>query len=246
MFEAGTVYISKKVDVYELLDSDDFETLERLVEEEKAQQYKSEDFRPDFASDLRYDLDTLRQIGALWKEIDDDPKLETFTSKLATDATLKNRKLVIFTESRETGEYLFDHLNRQYPGEVLFFSSRGGQIDDGNLSHSPARDLIRAAFDPSHKELNEKIRLLIATDVLSEGINLHRANIIINYDLPWNPTRVLQRVGRINRLGRTRTRIWGWKPTSPIKSRCFTIFWVKTPSISQMVRKSAAGNSLIH
>jgi len=201
MFEAGTVYISKKVDVYELLDSDDFETLERLVEEEKAQQYKSEDFRPDFAGDLRHDLDTLRKIQALWKEIEDDPKLKTFTSKLATDATLKNRKLVIFTESRETGEYLFDHLNRQYPGEVLFFSSRGGQIDDGNLRHSPARELIRSAFDPSHKEPNEKIRLLIATDVLSEGINLHRANIIINYDLPWNPTRVLQRVGRINRLG---------------------------------------------
>ncbi len=201
MFETGTVYISKKVDVYELLDSDDFETLERLVEEEKAQKYQSGDFRPDFAGDLRHDLDTLRKIQALWEKIEDDPKLETFTSILASDITLKNGKLVVFTESRETGEYLFDHLNRRYPGEVLFFSSRGGQINDGNLGHSPARELIRAAFDPGHKESNDKIRLLIATDVLSEGINLHRANIIINYDLPWNPTRVLQRVGRINRLG---------------------------------------------
>lgn len=201
MLEAGTVYISKKIDVYELLDSDDLETLERHVEEEKAHKYSSKDFRPDFIDDLKFDLDILRQVKALWKKVDEDPKLETFTNMLATDSALKNRKLIIFTESRETGEYLFGHLNRQYPGEVLFFSSRGGRIDDGNLSHSTARDLIKSAFDPGHKGANGKIRLLIATDVLSEGINLHQANIIINYDLPWNPTRVLQRVGRINRLG---------------------------------------------
>ena len=42
---------------------------------------------------------------------------------------------------------------------------------------------------------------MIATDVLAEGIDLHRSNVIVNYDLPWNPTRVLQRAGRVNRLG---------------------------------------------
>ncbi len=201
MFEAGCVYISKKVDVYELLDSDDVETMERLVEEEKVHQYSSEDFRCEFLDDLGYDLNTLRKVEALWKEVEDDPKLATFTNKLTTDGTMKRRKIVVFTESRETGEYLFDQLNRHYPGEVLFYSSHGGQFGDDILAHAPARELIKAAFDPSHKESNEKPRLLIATDVLSEGINLHRANIIINYDLPWNPTRVLQRMGRINRLG---------------------------------------------
>src|SRR5690606_17303438 len=47
----------------------------------------------------------------------------------------------------------------------------------------------------------DDVRILITTDVLAEGINLHRSNVVINYDLPWNPTRVLQRVGRVNRVG---------------------------------------------
>ncbi len=201
MFEAGTVYISRKTNVYELLDSDDLAALEKLVEEGKAQKYPSEDFQPDFASDLRQDLALLRQIQQLWKGVRADPKLERFSQVLATDPTLQGRKLILFTESQETATYLFDHLRRQYPGEVLGFSSRGGQTDEGNLSPAAAREQIRAAFDPSHRAPDEKIRILITTDVLSEGINLHRANLIINYDLPWNPTRVLQRVGRINRLG---------------------------------------------
>lgn len=51
------------------------------------------------------------------------------------------------------------------------------------------------------KKDNDKYDLLITTDVLAEGINLHRANVLVNYDLPWNPTRIMQRVGRINRVG---------------------------------------------
>ena len=63
-------------------------------------------------------------------------------------------------------------------------------------------------FDPNNKNQQNDIRILITTDILAEGINLHRANILINYDLPWNPTRVLQRAGRINRLGTTHTNIY--------------------------------------
>lgn len=64
-----------------------------------------------------------------------------------------------------------------------------------------ARDLIRENFDPNYKQQSEIIRILISTDILSEGINLHRSNMVINYDLPWNPARVMQRVGRVNRVG---------------------------------------------
>jgi superfamily II DNA/RNA helicase len=64
-----------------------------------------------------------------------------------------------------------------------------------------ARGLIKESFDPNYHTQNDKIRILISTDVLAEGINLHQSNTVINYDLPWNPTKVLQRVGRVNRVG---------------------------------------------
>ncbi len=202
MYDGGTVYISKNVDVYELLDNDDIDVLEKYVEEEKAAKYASEDFRGDFNNDLHHDLELLRQVEALWKHANEDPRLDALSKQLKTDPALKKR-LIIFTESKETGDYLFEEIDRQYPGRVMFFSSQGGRVGNPAVTHNPAlaRDLLKAAFDPNQKECDEKLRILITTDVLSEGINLHRGNVLINYDLPWNPTRVLQRAGRINRLG---------------------------------------------
>lgn len=204
MYDGGTVYISKDVNVYDMLNNDDTDVLETYVEEEKAAKYASEDFRGDFITDLQHDLELLRQVETVWKRVDQDPKLDAFRRQLKTDDALKDR-LVIFTESKETGGYLFEQLNRQYPGRVMFFSSQGGRTGNPAVIHNPAlaRDLIKAAFDPNQKECDENLRILITTDVLSEGINLHRGNVLINYDLPWNPTRVLQRAGRINRLGTT-------------------------------------------
>lgn len=203
MFDQGTVYISKDIDVYELLDNDDFDTLEDLIGSEKAHKFASEDFREEFPDDLRHDLDTLRQIEALWDKVDEDPKVDSFVRQLEQNHKLKERRLVIFTESKETGDYLFEQVNREYPGKVLFVSSQGGRFGDPAVTHNPAlaRDLIKRNFDPNQKESSDELRILITTDVLSEGINLHRGNVLINYDLPWNPTRVLQRAGRINRLG---------------------------------------------
>jgi len=203
MYDGGTVYISKDVDVYDLLDNDDVDALERYVEEEKAQKYPAEDFRADFITDLRHDLQLLSQIESLWQGVDQDPKLDAFSTRISKDPVLKNRRLVVFTESKETGEYLFEQINQDCPGRVMFFSSQGGRAGSPAVTHNPtlARELIKTAFDPNQKESDDKLRILITTDVLSEGVNLHRGNVLINYDLPWNPTRVLQRAGRVNRLG---------------------------------------------
>lgn len=62
------------------------------------------------------------------------------------------------------------------------------------------RDIIIDNFDAKVKKPKDDYRILITTEVLSEGVNLHRSNIVINYDIPWNPTRMMQRVGRINRV----------------------------------------------
>lgn len=201
MFEKGTVYISKKVDVYELLDSDDEETLLRLVEQDDVQKHESSKFTDDFEIKLESDLKLLKNIRALWRDDAADPKLEQFKKELKENPILKDKKLIVFTESKETGEYLYEKLGASLHGKVMFFSSSGGLYDGAGIDTARARDLITENFDPGHKKQTNDLRILISTDVLAEGVNLHRSNIVINYDLPWNPTRVLQRVGRVNRVG---------------------------------------------
>jgi superfamily II DNA or RNA helicase/HKD family nuclease len=203
MYNQGTVYISKKVNVYDLLDNDDLEKLERFVDEEKAQKYDSKDFRKDFLTDLQHDLETLKEIKKIWATIDDDPKLDQFIIDLKTNKNLIKGKLVVFTESKETGDYIFERIMDEFPNEVMFYSSKGGRHTDKKLTskHNISREIIKNNYDPNQKEKSDDIRILITTDILAEGINLHRSNSLINYDLPWNPTRVLQRVGRVNRLG---------------------------------------------
>lgn len=218
MLDSGAIYISKTVDVYELLDNDDVDTLEDLVADKRAQKYSSIDFSDRFRDELVQDLDLLRQLKSLWDTVNKDPKLDQFLSLLRTHAILSNSKLVVFTESKETGDYLFKALNAMYPGEVLFYSSRGGLFGTEVQTHNNAvsREMIRANFDPNEKEHEDTIRILITTDILAEGINLHRSNTLVNYDLPWNPTRLLQRAGRVNRLGseHDKVHIFNFFPTT--------------------------------
>ncbi|MDP8238628.1 MAG: helicase-related protein [Candidatus Hatepunaea meridiana] len=201
MLDTGTVLISKKVNVYDLLEEDDVEKIQALVDAEDIKRYESDEFKPEFVTHLKSDLILLEEIRELWEEVDSDPKLETFIDELKTNEELVDKKLIIFTESKETGDYLHENLNAEFPDEVIFYSSGGGLFSDGSKSPSVARDRIMGNYDPTYKVQKDDARILISTDVLAEGINLHRSNIVINYDLPWNPTRVLQRVGRVNRIG---------------------------------------------
>jgi superfamily II DNA/RNA helicase len=104
---------------------------------------------------------------------------------------LRKNHLIIFTESKETANYLFKNINEEYPGKVLLFT---GDSDES------IRDKVIENFDARARYPKENYRILVSTEVLSEGVNLHRANVVINYDIPWNPTRMMQRVGRINRV----------------------------------------------
>ncbi|MGV3611695.1 MAG: helicase-related protein [Fluviicola sp.] len=197
------IYISKKIDVYDLLESDNIEKLEAFVEEEKAHKYDAKDFKKEFLDKLQFDLEILKEVKEMWRNVDSDPKLEQFVTELKVTKSLKGNKLVVFTESKETGDYLYESLIDHLPGEVMFYSSKGGRHSNRNYTsnHQVSREIITANFDPKRKEKLNDIRILITTDVLAEGINLHRSNVLVNYDLPWNPTRVLQRAGRVNRLG---------------------------------------------
>jgi superfamily II DNA or RNA helicase/HKD family nuclease len=192
-FGNGNVYVSKKYTnkVFELLENDDDEAIQRLVDEDKARRYDASDFSPKFKEDLENDLDALKEIAKLWQTIDRDPKLLTFTDILQKNDVLKKNKLIIFTESKETGEYLESKISKIFPKKVLSFSGSSG---------APTRDQVIANFDARAKFPRDDYRILVTTEVLSEGVNLHRSNVVINYDIPWNPTRLMQRAGRINRV----------------------------------------------
>ncbi len=201
MFAEGRVLISKTINVYDLIDEDNEEKIQRLIEEEKVQEYQSSDFTPEFEQALENDLNILKEIKKLWQPIDTDPKLDKFITELESGGNLNGKKILVFTESLETGEYLFGKLKENFGSQVLFFSSNGGLVEGERLVKSEARRKITNNYDPRAREPENDIQILISTDVLAEGVNLHRSYSIINYDLPWNPTRVLQRVGRVNRVG---------------------------------------------
>jgi superfamily II DNA/RNA helicase len=193
MYENGEVYISKKVDVYDLLDSGDDEKLMKLVESESIMYFKSDDFNEKFIKDLKWDLTKLRYLADMWKNITSNPKLEQFKVELQNNNKLKENKKIVFTESKETAEYLARELKELYKERVVAYTGSSSMI---------LKTVIEDSFNPKFKEKNnDQFDVLITTDVLAEGINLHRANALINYDLPWNPTRIMQRVGRINRVG---------------------------------------------
>jgi superfamily II DNA/RNA helicase len=195
-FRKGHVYISKKHinKVFDLLETDDQEGIERLLEAEKAQALDAKDFTPDFIRDLEADRQILRQVADLWTRIKRDPKWDAFRRMLRTESTLKTSKLIIFTESRETAEYLAGQVKDEVAKDVLLFT---GSSDEA------VRKEVIANFDARAFHPKNDYRILVATEVLSEGVNLHRSNIVINYDIPWNPTRLIQRVGRVNRVDTT-------------------------------------------
>lgn len=196
----GDVYISKKIDVYDLLDSGDDEKLLELVEGELIQHYPIGDFKEELIMSIKHDLNILRGLRNEWEEIIKDPKKEKFLYELSSNKNLKDKKLIIFTESKETAEYVGVYLGKQYPDEVIVYSGQGS---------NSVKQEIEANYNPNYiYEKKNNIKYLVTTDVLAEGINLHRSNVVINYDLPWNPTKVMQRVGRINRVGSKFVRIY--------------------------------------
>lgn len=192
-FEKGCVYLSKdhSAKLLEALEADDVETVERLLEEEKVERLDAADFTPDFLLDLRHDAEILREVQRLWAQVTRDPKWEAFRAVLTTQPRLQQGKLILFTESRETAEYLVERIAAEVEPRVIGYSAQAGEA---------AHRAVIANFDANAFQPSDDYRILVSTEVLAEGVNLHRANIVINYDIPWNPTRLIQRVGRVNRV----------------------------------------------
>lgn len=189
----GNVFVSKKYinKIFELLENDNLETIERMINEGKATQYNSSDFDSQFLKDLETDLKLLKEIDQMWQGINQDPKLDKFIEVLRKDKNLRKSKLLVFSESKETAFYLENALNPLFDNKVFAFSGESPESD---------RTKVIKNFDANERKPQDQYNILISTDVLSQGVNLHRSNVVINYDIPWNPTRMMQRVGRVQRV----------------------------------------------
>lgn len=200
-WEQGSVFIGKNIDVGELLELEDQSDFEKVLAQKSIERFTADEFNNAFAELLKSDLTGLRKIATIWEKIGEDPKYDAFFESLQNNKELKNQRLLVFTESRETAEYLYANLEKAIPGKAMLFSSKNGVHNGKIMSTTEARACIKNNFDPSADEPSSQFHILLTTDILAEGMNLHKAGRIINYDLPWNPTRVMQRLGRINRVG---------------------------------------------
>ena len=203
MWENDKIFIAPDMDINLLYAQGytDEEIEEKLNEKAETNPknavFNREHFKPEYIDMLRKDQQLLDDMWLEWECIsdNDDSKFARFEELLNNELFDVKRnpegKLVVFSESVDTVEYLQRRINRK---DVLVISSqnRGQQFKT-----------IRENFDANWKEKKNDYNIILTTDVLAEGVNLHRSNIIINYDTPWNSTRLMQRIGRVNRIGST-------------------------------------------
>lgn len=205
MYERDNVFIAPDLDITDLLNKGytdeeiEIEIFKIDDDKPKNKKFKQTDFKKGFIEGLKKDYDHLSILNEKWQAIEDhnDPKWNVFIDLFKTEYfdSTKNElgKLVIFTESADTLYYLTDRLKKETNYKVLSITSENRNKEFEN---------IRENFDANYEgNFKNDFDIILTTDVLAEGINLHRANVIVNYDTPWNPTKLIQRLGRINRIG---------------------------------------------
>lgn len=191
----------EQLDLGELPDQESFDDLitdEMLedVEELSPDEYKVGEILDETYLDLDQIVEFLDELRKLKPSNDD--KLRALLKLLKSDPVLKKHKVLIFTEYLATARYLKEQLEENGIVGV-------GEVDSGTKED---RGQIIQRFAPYYNESSsgelaaqglEETRILVSTDVLSEGLNLQDATRLINYDLHWNPVRLMQRIGRVDR-----------------------------------------------
>lgn len=203
MFQKNKVFIAPDLNINELIDkgltADEIEEMIIALNEENPKNniFKADDFEPEFLEGLEKDKRLLEQLSKEWNKVEEDPKINKFFEILEIDLLHKDKnptgQLIIFTESNDTANYLEEKL-REHTGK--------GVLKVSSANRNKIFEEIQANFDANYTgKRKDNIQILITTDVLAEGINLHRSNVLVNYDTPWNATKLMQRTGRINRIG---------------------------------------------
>lgn len=207
----------------------DWEELEELADEWEEDEDETtgrqrDPLSPFELAELRSEADDLREFLALARSIAKNSKGEVLLTALrkgfdrAEQYQLKEgadafqQKAVIFTESRRTQDYLYGILEgTEFAGQVMLFNgsntdARSKEIYDGWIEKHAGTDRISGSRTADKRAalveyFRDEAKILIATEAAAEGINLQFCNLVVNYDLPWNPQRIEQRIGRCHRYG---------------------------------------------
>lgn len=168
--------------------------------------YRAEDFSSEFISMLQNDKEVLERLNADWNKENEDPKFDEFKIRLETEFMNADinpaGKLVLFSESVDTLEYLSKRLTGELGREDVLMITASNRSRMGQT--------IKENFDANSVVKKNTYNIIITSDVLAEGVNLHRSNVIVNYDSPWNATRLMQRIGRVNRIGSVANNIYNY------------------------------------
>jgi superfamily II DNA or RNA helicase len=166
---------------------------------------------------VQHDVDVLSNIWQRVKDIkpDRDAKLARLKELLSKD--LKGKKVLVFSYYKDTARYLYRHLGHPENPAAVAFCKKLGEINVRRMdSGADTKERLRiiqgfapkANGKPDWVGTEREIDVLISTDVLSEGQNLQDCGYLVNYDLHWNPTRMVQRAGRIDRIGTEFETLW--------------------------------------
>ena len=211
MFEEDKVVIAPELNVKDLMMKD--MELDEIIEfaiskgyNESVFLFKADDFAPSFREMLENDVKLLKALNEDWAKENQDPKFDEFKAHLMPDFLDKDKnpeeKLVIFSESVDTLTYLYGRLTEELGrNDVLMVTAK---------NRNNMKERIKHNFDANDSTDSREYNIIITSDVLAEGVNLHRSNVIINYDSPWNATRLMQRIGRVNRIGSKAENIYNY------------------------------------
>lgn len=209
MIEHDAVYICPDIDVNKVfIDNDgDFEAFQNAMSNkmhgkpDNNRCFRASDFSASYLDALRFDHKLIKKLLERWNRNDYDPKFEKFKEsipalfdpKINNPSGVNTPRVVIFTEAIDTLNAIERALRNSGHRPLAITSENRDDMAQriaANFDANLAEDKRRDDFDA-----------IVTTEVLAEGVNLHRANVILNYDAPWNATRLMQRIGRVNRIG---------------------------------------------
>ncbi len=222
MIENNKIIIAPKINIAEYILDDKEEELMTLLANESLTDPSivictTDNFEVGFIEGVKHDHTLLTALNDDWDKIIDDPKRDEFLDRLPDFLDKRKnteQKIIIFTESTDTMDYLTDQINNtDYADKTLSINAK---------NRNRLKRTVTDNFDANIKEADKKdeYQLIITTGVLAEGVNLHRANTVINYDTPWNATKLIQRIGRVNRIGQKANSIfvYNFYPTEQINN----------------------------
>lgn len=211
MFDEGRVIIAPDLKVKDL-QAKGME-LDEIIEYAIAKGYLADeitfspdDFDPKLLKLLKDDKDVLEYLIDDWEQEHDDQKFDLFkdvlNKELMQPKINKEGKLVVFSESVDTLNYLYDRMTHELGrSDITLVTSQ---------NRNKVVKTVRENFDANSKVKLNTVNIILTSDVLAEGVNLHRSNVIVNYDSPWNATRLMQRIGRVNRIGSVAENIYNY------------------------------------